>query len=127
MGAPSYFSRYRFCSAIQDGQGRLYFTSPEPFEYVDLPDNRLLTTIGTETWETIADQHFASLAPQLALIGMEPSHLAWVLQDFQPDPAPDAAFDGTLRIPGNTKLVLPSLSTVLERVFNESRRAAHEA
>lgn len=127
MGAPSYFSRYRFCTGIKDGAGRIYFSSPEPFEYVDLPDNKVHVTVSTDTWESIADKHFTSMTAQLALIGMEPSHLAWVLRDFQPEPQPDSAFDPTLRIPPATRLVLPSPSTVLERVFSERRRIAHEA
>lgn len=127
MGAPSYYSRFRFCTGILDGRGRLYFSSPEPFEYQDLPDNTVYVTVSTDTWESIADKRFASLAPQLELIGMEPSHLAWAIRDFQPEPQPDAAFDPTLRIPQGTRLVLPSVATILERVFNENRRASFEA
>jgi hypothetical protein len=58
----------------------------------------------------------------LAVVG-----LGWAIADFQPEPQPDCAFDPTLRIPAGLRLVIPSVNTVLERVFNESRRAAHEA
>jgi hypothetical protein len=124
---PSYFSRYRFCSAITDGTGKLYLTNPVPFEYEDLPDNKVYVTVSTDTWESIADGHFNALADQLALIGMEPSHLYWVLCDFQPEPRLDAAEDPTRRIPQGSRLVLPSVSTVLERLFNEARRSDFEA
>lgn len=127
MSAPSYFSRYRFCTATADAQGRLFLSSPEPFGYQDLPDNTVHIATATDTWESLADRHFASLADQLATIDMEPSHLYWILADFQPDPRPDAADDTTLRIPAGTRLVLPSVGTVLDLVFNESRRAEYEA
>lgn len=127
MGAPSYFSRYRFCTGIPDGQGRVYLSTPEPFSYVELSDNKTHVTTSTDTWESLADRYFGSLAEQLALIDMEPSHLGWVIADFQPEPQPDCAFDPTLRIPAGLRLVIPSVSTVLERVFNEKRRIAHEA
>jgi len=127
VGAPAFFSRYRFCTGIVDGKRQVFLSSPAPFEYVDLPDNKVYTTVSTDTWESIADKFFASLAPQLELINMEPSHLGWVVRDFQPEPQPDAAFDPTLRIPQGLRLVIPSVATVLERVFNENRRVAFEA
>lgn len=127
MGIPSYYSRYRFCTAYPDARGRLYFSAPEPFTYVELPDNQTHTTIATDTWESLADKFFRALTKQLALLDMEPSHLWWVLCDFQPEPQPDAAFDPTLRIPPGTKLVIPSVATVIERIFSEKRRPDFEA
>lgn len=126
MGVPSYYSRYRFCSGLIDQKGRVYFSSPEPFTYLDLPDNRVHISTSTDTWESLADRYFAAMAGPLALVGMEPSHLYWILCDFQPEPQPDAAFDPTLRIPPGTVLVIPSVATVQERVFNERRRADFE-
>ncbi len=44
--------------------------------------------------------------------------LWWIIADFQPDPV----HDPTIRLTPATTLVIPSVRTILESVFSETRR-----
>ncbi len=107
---PRRFSRHSFCSGVLDEEGRLFLTEREPFRYRALPDNRQHVVKAGETLFTLAGRYFASLP--------RPAGLWWVIADFQPDPI----HDPTLTLEPGRALVIPSLRTVVEEIFSESRR-----
>ncbi len=107
---PRRFSRPTFCSGILDEEGRLCLTEREPYRYRALPDNRQHVVKTGETLFALAGRYFASLP--------RPAGLWWVIADFQPDPI----HDPTLTLEPGRALVIPSLRTVLEEIFSESRR-----
>jgi hypothetical protein len=107
---PRRFSRHTFTEAYEDDNGRLMLTEPEPFRYQSFPDNRIHTVKGGETIFSIAAKYFRPLP--------RPSGFFWILMDFQPVPI----IDPTLKLAEGSKLVVPSLRTVLEEVFSEKRR-----
>lgn len=109
---PRVQSRFTYCKGIRDDgqEGALQLTDRNPYGYRDLPDNREHTVVDGDTLMNLAGQYF---------LGIErPAGLWWVIADFQPEPI----HDPTLRLPPGTNLVIPSNRTVLELIFNESRR-----
>lgn len=119
------WSRHRFCTGYVDARGRVYLSEREPFAYRPLADNRVWHASEGDSLFSIADRMFGGLvgAPGLE----DPSQLFWVIADYQPDPPPDWAADPTRRIPPGALVIVPSLRTVRELVFNEGRRREHEA
>jgi len=108
--SPRQFSRHTFCRGITDDAGRQLLTAPEPFRFMVLPDNASHIVAEGDTLWTLADRYYHP-HPQAA-------QLWWVIADFQPQPI----VDPTVRLAPGTVLLVPSLRTVLERVFNERRR-----
>lgn len=111
---PRLYSRYTFSDGIIDDAGALILTEPEPFGFVDLDDNIQHVVTGGDTLFNIAALYFRGLP--------RPSGLWWIITDFQPTPI----IDPTLAIAAGTRLWVPSLRTVTERIFDESRRASTE-
>ncbi len=109
---PRRWSRFTFCTALKDADGTLFLTDPEPFGYQLFTDNRLHVVKEGESLFTLAGRYFAPLP--------RPAGLWWVLADFQPEPI----LDPTLALTPGTTLVVPSLRTVQEEIFNERRREA---
>ncbi len=109
---PRRWSRFTFCTALKDVDGTLLLTDPEPFGYQPFTDNRLHVVKEGESLFTLAGRYFAPLP--------RPAGLWWVLADFQPEPI----LDPTLVLTPGTTLVVPSLRTVQEEIFNERRREA---
>ena len=107
---PRRWSRFTFCTALQDDDGILFLTEREPFGYQPFTDNRLHVVKEGESLFTLAGRYFAPLP--------RPAGLWWVLADFQPEPI----LDPTLALTPGTTLVVPSLRTVQEEIFNEHRR-----
>ncbi len=114
------WSPHRFCTGLEDTQGRVFLTERVPFYYRPLADNRIHVVADGDTLRSIAARYYPSLAyaPEL-----------WVVvADFQADdngnPAP--IFDPTIRLAAGRKLWVPSLATVLAEVFSEARRADHD-
>jgi hypothetical protein len=130
--SPGYFSRNRFCVGRYDAQGRLYLTERVPFAYRELTDTRTHTSSDTDTLDSLAASYFAPLARTNGLLG--PDELWWIIADFQPPEEPDEdvsappewCIDPTRPIGPGVLVYIPSVRTVLERVFDESRRAEHE-
>ena len=108
---PRRFSRYSFTAAILDDDQRLYLTEPEPFNFVELADNRTHLVKRGDSLFTLAGRYFRGLP--------RPSGLWWVIADFQPQPI----VDPTLALSPGTVLFIPSIRTVLENVFADSRLA----
>jgi hypothetical protein len=95
---------------VLDDKERLYLTDVEPYRFQSLPDNRQHVVQEGDTLFTLAALYFAPLP--------RPAGLWWVIADFQPDPI----HDPTLSLDLGRELVIPSVRTVVEDVFSESRR-----
>ena len=73
-------------------------------------DNRQHVVKEGETLFSLAGRYFAPLP--------RPAGLWWVIADFQPDPVQDP----TLSLDVGRVVVVPSLRTVTELIFSETRR-----
>lgn len=104
------FSRHRFCLTQTDEAGRLYLNDRVPFGYQDFSDNRTRICRGGERLFQVAGEMFRGL--------WRPTGLFWIIADFQPQPIHDPSLD---LVPGTT-LIVPSIRTVLEQIFNERRQ-----
>lgn len=107
---PRRFSRYTFSVGIEDPEGDLILTDPEPFRFRNLEDNRVHVVGGGETLWELADRYFQPM-PRAA-------GLWWIIADFQPDPI----HDPTVKLTPGRRLIIPSIRTVQEEIFNERRR-----
>ena len=108
---PRRFSRHTFTSAVLGDDGRLFLTEREPFRFRSLPDNRQHVVKEGDTLFSLAGRYFAPLP--------RPAGLWWVIADFQPDPV----HDPTVALEPGRVLVVPSIRTVQEEIFSETRRA----
>ena len=109
MPGPRLFSRYSFCERLKDAQGRFYLSERTPFRYRALADNRVHVVERGDTLTTLADKYFH---PQ-----PNAAQLWWVIADFQRDPI----HDPTIELPVGQTLVIPSVDTLLNRIFAETR------
>jgi hypothetical protein len=113
--APGYTSTFRFCELLTDEDADVqHFSDPVPFTYRDRPDTITHVIDDGDTWESIAATYYRSLpnAPQL-----------WrIIAEFQPV----IPLDATLP-PVGPVVYVPSVRTVLEEIFSESRRPDYEA
>ncbi len=113
---PRKFSRHTFTTGFKDTSGpaevadRIQLTDREPFTYRNLSDNVHHTVLEGENLFNLAARYFDGVD--------SPAQLWWVIADFQPDPILDPTI---ALIPGQV-VVIPSLRTVIESVFSESRR-----
>lgn len=107
---PRQFSRYSFCQALRDEEGRTYLTERVPFGFRVLADTYLHTVVQGDTLFALAGRHYAGLP--------RPSGLWWVIADFQPEPI----LDPTIALVPGSRLFIPSLRAVQELIFNEQRR-----
>lgn len=110
MSGPRRYSRHIFCLGFRDGDGPFQLCEREPFLYREFPDNREHVVAQGETLFALAARFFAPI-PRAA-------GLWWVIADFQPDPI----HDPTILLEPATVLIIPSMRTVLESVFSETRR-----
>ncbi len=84
----------------------------EPFRFVALSDNIRHVVSDGDTLFNLAGDYYQALP--------RPSGLYWILADFQPTPI----IDPTIALVPGTILWIPSLRTVQDSIFNETRRAA---
>ena len=110
---PRRYSRHQFTAGITDDEDRQLLTDRERFTYQPFPDNRVHVVAEGEDLYHIAGRYYASMPRGCGLW--------WVIADFQPDPI----HDPTLRLESGTELIIPSVRTVQEYVFD--RRRAKEA
>lgn len=85
------------------------------FKYRIRPDNINHPVSEGDTLFTLAGRYFRGID--------RPSGLWWVIGDYQPDPV----HDPTIQLPLATSVVVPSLRTVLEEVFNLERADEEES
>lgn len=113
---PRALSRHTFSQGVRDTQGCLVLTTPEPFRYRTIADNEFFAVCTGDTLFTIAGRKYRVIDPDRA------SGLYWIIADFQPDPI----IDPTIALDVGRVLVIPSVRTVLEQIFNEQRRVTGE-
>lgn len=107
---PRRLSRYTFTTASRDADGVLLLSDPEPFRFVDLADNVRHVVQDGDTLFALAGRYFRGVPRACGLW--------WVIADFQPEPI----HDPTLRLAAGRVLFVPSVRTVTELVFSETRR-----
>ena len=93
-----------------DSQDRLFLTSRVPYRFSDLRDNISHTVDQGDTLHNIASRYYAPFT--------RPAGLWWVIADFQPRPV----HDPTVRLTPGSVVIIPSLRTIQEEIFNEDRR-----
>jgi len=117
---PRKFSRHTFTTGFKDVDGpldasdKIQLTDREPFVFKNLPDNIEHTVLEGENLFNLASRYFDGVE--------RAAQLWWVIADFQPDPI----IDPTITIKPGSILIIPSLRTVMESVFNEVRRPRGE-
>jgi len=109
-------SRYRFCEALEDDDGRLYLKEREPFLYRNRIDTFTHSTIEGETLDSIAakrynDQEYGA------------RHW-WAIGDFQDEDA-EPIIDPTLRLTAGREISVPSARVLFGEILSEERRAEH--
>lgn len=112
---PQLYSRYQFCTAQADDEGRLFLSERVPYRFRAFADNRTHIVQEGDTLQVLAATYFEGMP--------NPAWLWWVIADFQPDPI----LDPTIALAGGQTIIIPSVQTLIERVFSESRRAEAEA
>jgi hypothetical protein len=107
---PRRYSRYQYCVAALDANGRLILSDPDPFPFVALTDNVVHPVVTGDTLWGLAHLYFQPLA--------RPSGLWWIIADFQPTPI----VDPTIALEAGQTIYVPSVRTVLEQIFSASRQ-----
>lgn len=107
---PRLYSRYQFCTQLTDAGGALYLSERDPYRYQPFSDNIEHKVAGGDTLQSIAARYYAALP--------DPDLLWWVIADFQPVPI----FDPTIALAPGTTIVVPSIATLREQIFNEVRQ-----
>lgn len=109
MGGPRRFSRHIFTAAFKDESGVMTLSDREPYRYRNLRDNRVHLCVDGDTLQHLAARYFKGIP--------NACRLWWVIADFQPTPI----FDPTLALQAGSTLIIPSVRTVLEKIFNPAR------
>lgn len=114
---PRLRSRYVYTLGIQDTDGpeeqrdTVQLTERVPYGFRDFADNVQHVVRAGESLHILAARYFHGIEGA--------AELWWVIADFQPDPI----HDPTIALAPGSALVIPSVRTVLENVFDEARRA----
>ena len=82
------------------------------YTYRDLEDNIVHVVKATETLFTIAAIYYTKVLKR-------PTMWYWVIADFQPTPIIDA----TIILEPGSRLVIPSVNTILNRILSADREA----
>lgn len=101
------FSRYQFADALTDSAGRLFLAEREPFRFEDRADNISHVVQEGQRWWHIAQLFYGDISDNAG-------PLYWIICDYQVPPV----LDPTLKIPGNTPIVLPSPNVVLTEILS---------
>jgi hypothetical protein len=108
-----------FCLGIKDVSGpegareQIQLTEREPFLFRNYKDNREHLVKEGESLFNLAARYFDGID--------NPAELWWIIADFQPDPI----LDPTIKLELGRTLIIPSVRTVEEVIFNEARRLEH--
>jgi hypothetical protein len=113
---PRRWSRHTFTLAFRDEQDpdETQLTERTPFAYRELNDNVQHQVKEGDTLQTLAAKYFKGVDRS--------SQLWWVIADFQPDPI----FDPTIKLTLGSTVVVPSMRTLSELIFSETRRSESE-
>lgn len=101
------FSRYKFAGVLQDSNGRLFLAEREPFRFQPRPDNISHVVIDGQRWWHLAQLYYGDISDNAG-------PLYWIICDYQVPPV----IDPTLKIAGNTLVVVPSPDVVLSEILN---------
>lgn len=85
------------------------------YTYRDLEDNIVHVVKATETLFTIAATYYTKVLKR-------PTMWYWVIADFQPTPIIDA----TIILEPGSRLIIPSVNTILNRILSADREAEFE-
>jgi len=107
---PRHYSRHTFTTGETDDDDRAFLTDRSIFAYEALSDNRQIIAQQGDTLYTLAARYFKGVP--------RPAGFWWIIGDFQPQPI----HDPTIQLAAGQVLVIPSVRTITERVFNEERR-----
>lgn len=108
---PRLNSRYQFCVGyIDPTTGAVTLTDREPFSFTHFADNIQHQVVNGDTLQTIA-QYYYSPIEDAALMW-------WVIADFQPTPI----IDPTISLEIGRVLQVPSLATLQNIIFSQSRQ-----
>lgn len=113
---PRKFSRHSFTEVFADSAGRLFLSDREKFLYRELADNEFHVVKEGDTLQNLAGRRYAALSGVFE--GFSPGQLWWVIADFQVPPI----HDPTISLSPGSTVIIPSLRTVRERVFNRTER-----
>jgi hypothetical protein len=105
-------SRHSFTLGYSDKYEtmRTLFLQPRiPFPFRQLSDNRVVVAKAGDTLYALAGKYFAPLTRACGLW--------WVIADFQPTPI----HDPTVALASGRAIVIPSVRTVMEEVFDQER------
>ena len=102
----SQFSRYKFAGVLQDSDGRLFLKEREPFRFQSRPDNISHVVIDGQRWWHLAQLYYSDISDNAG-------PLYWIICDYQVPPV----VDPTLKIPGNTLVIVPSPGFVTSNIL----------
>lgn len=109
MARPRRYSRHSFTAGLTiDEVQRL--SDREPFSYRNFTDTRVHIIVEGDTLQHLAGVYFSEMPRACGLW--------WIIADFQPAPI----HDPTLALTPGATLLIPSLRTVQERIFDRQRR-----
>jgi hypothetical protein len=103
-------SRYSFCQALRDEEGRYFLTEREPYGFVPYADNRTHLVVQGDTLFSLAGRYFAPLPRACGFW--------WVIADFQPVPI----VDPTLALEIGRPLYICSVRVLTDVILGEARR-----
>ena len=110
---PRVGSRHTFTLRRIATDGSRYLTEREPYTFRELSDNRTHTARQGDSWFTIAARYFAGVPRACGFF--------WAICDFQPDPVVDPTIPPEL----GRVVVIPSISTLSNKILGEQRRRDH--
>jgi hypothetical protein len=103
-------SRYSFCFALTDSDGRMFLTERTPYGYAALADTRTHAVVSSDTLFSLAAKYFAPLPRACGFF--------WAIADFQPDPI----LDPTPALDIGRIVYIPSTRVLTDVILGESRR-----
>ena len=106
-------SRYQYCLARRDQNGKLVLDEREPVRFTRNRDNVYHKVVEGDTLWGLANRYFREYP--------RPAGLWWVIAEFQPQPI----LDPTIRLIPGAVVVIPSLRHVKTVVFSEEQRRYH--
>jgi hypothetical protein len=110
-------SRHSFCFGWRDRYGAqpMFLDTRIPFRFQQRDDNRAVVAKTGDTLFSLAGRYFKPLPRACGLW--------WIIGDYQPQPI----HDPTLQLAAGRVIVIPSLRTVEEEIFNDERAWETEA